>query len=244
MKTSAARIAIALALWAVVLVCGPGAQAAPIAITHCQNINNPGSYILQNNISATGNCLIINASSVSINLNGFSITGPGSLSGTGIQTGSGVEFTTIQYGSVSNFGTCIQLEGDGTAVIESVKASGCLNVITAGGIVRGNIIACAPSGSAGQFTGLITGNLILNCHNGPQVGELGSGSTMIGNTITTTEPAHSAGLYATCPVNVLGNPITGYGFDDISITQGSNCNFSNNLTDEGGLSNRPAPVRR
>jgi hypothetical protein len=64
---------IALALSAIVLV--PVAAARePTMIKACQTISQPGSYELANNLTATaGDCLMITASFVTIDLAGFSI---------------------------------------------------------------------------------------------------------------------------------------------------------------------------
>jgi hypothetical protein len=50
------------------------------AITTCQAIRQPGSYLLANNLDvpdANGNCLAITVASVTLDLAGFSISGNG-----------------------------------------------------------------------------------------------------------------------------------------------------------------------
>src|SRR5689334_4031287 len=56
----------------------PSASAKPRNIEECRTINEPGSYVLANNLEPTdpsGNCLIIAADFVSIDLAGFAIIG-------------------------------------------------------------------------------------------------------------------------------------------------------------------------
>jgi hypothetical protein len=80
MRSRAALFPIAFALGVTVVVSGHGAQAAPTAITACQAIRQPGSYVLANNLDvpdANGNCLTITVASVTLNLAGFSISGNG-----------------------------------------------------------------------------------------------------------------------------------------------------------------------
>jgi hypothetical protein len=77
---------IALTIGVVILLPGKGAQAAPTAISACQPISQPGSYVLTTNIVASGDCLVIalGVDAVTIDLAGFSISGNGT--GTGIRT--------------------------------------------------------------------------------------------------------------------------------------------------------------
>ena len=53
----------------------PEAAARETKITTCQTISQPGSYELANNLTATGDCLVITADGVTIDLAGFSIVG-------------------------------------------------------------------------------------------------------------------------------------------------------------------------
>ena len=75
MKRPAAVFTILLAFGATLLEFGRGTQAAPIPIRECQTISLPGSYVLERNLTTAGDCLVINASFVTVDLNGFSITG-------------------------------------------------------------------------------------------------------------------------------------------------------------------------
>jgi hypothetical protein len=52
MRNPPAVVPIALALGATILVPGPGAQAEPTAITACQTINQPGPYVVANDIES------------------------------------------------------------------------------------------------------------------------------------------------------------------------------------------------
>jgi hypothetical protein len=223
MKASAALVSIALTLGAAVLVSGRAAQAEPIAINTCQHITKPGSYVLARNLSSTGNCLVIAASSVTIDLAGFSIVGPG-VGPTGILANPGVEFTAVRNGSISNFTTCVQLENDGSAVVEHLRVSGCVNGIQASGIVNSNIVEGYDSGLAIQSTGLISGNRVFNSHSGIDVG---TGSTVIGNTITRGGGASNFGIQVSCPSNVIDNTVTDYLMNLALI--GTGCNTANNV---------------
>jgi hypothetical protein len=85
MRRPAALFPIALALGAIILAPRAGAQEqgwraeGPIEIEKCQTISKSGSYKLVNNFTftgTTGTCLSITADFVTIDLGGFTISGP------------------------------------------------------------------------------------------------------------------------------------------------------------------------
>ena len=78
MRRPAELFPIALALGAMVLAPGAGArEEGPTEIERCQTISQPGSYVLVHNLTATGDCLLINADFVTVDLAGFAIIGSG-----------------------------------------------------------------------------------------------------------------------------------------------------------------------
>src|ERR1700751_952344 len=108
MKRSAAFFPIALAAAAITLVPLTGAQAqdfreeGPIEIEKCQTVDKPGSYKLVKNLTFTGPpgiCLNITASSVTIDLAGFTISGI-TLS-SAILAGSETTGIAVRNGSIS-----------------------------------------------------------------------------------------------------------------------------------------------
>jgi hypothetical protein len=251
MVRTVATFAITLATIAVVLA-SPARARNPTVITQCQKINNPGSYILESNLSTIGSsaCLAVNANFVSIDLNGFTITGPGGGlggAGTGIGISSGVESTTVKNGYVTNFGTCISLEDDGSAAVDSVKVSHCGTLgIQASGLVTNNIIQ-SGFGEAAVSTGLISNNAVLSPRTGIVVG---AGSVVINNSIIKTPGVTEPGLTITCPSTIVNNAVVGFGSpgspSGIVFTNGSKlCSLANNVTSGGpfpGVS-RSAPLR-
>jgi hypothetical protein len=85
MKKSAGLFPIALALGAIMLTpsaiaqAQDGRQEGRIQIEKCQTISQPGSYKLVNNLTlgqAGGTCLSITANLATIDLAGFTISGP------------------------------------------------------------------------------------------------------------------------------------------------------------------------
>ena len=83
------KFALSLPVAAALFVTAPFAAcpalAQPTTITACQTISQPGAYVLAANLSnAEGSCLVITASFVTIDLQGFTISG--ALAGYGVHT--------------------------------------------------------------------------------------------------------------------------------------------------------------
>src|SRR5262245_63275897 len=84
------------------------AAAAPDNINNCRTITQPGSYVLRDNLTASGDCLVVQADFVTIDLNGFVITGNGT--GVGI-TDVNVERrgVTVRNGTLTGFSNGVGL---------------------------------------------------------------------------------------------------------------------------------------
>src|SRR5258708_29496292 len=79
-KASARRFTAAL--FAMLLIGGLcGSAGAQTAVSSCQTLSVPGNYFLTKNLAASGDCLVIAAPNVAIDLKGKMITGNGSNSG-------------------------------------------------------------------------------------------------------------------------------------------------------------------
>jgi hypothetical protein len=254
MKTPAVFFPVALALGAIILAPLSGAKAqdtreGPIEIEKCQTISKPGSYRLVNNLTATpgASCLDIQVSFVTIDLGGFTISGPAS-SFAGI-TSSAVlprlQGLAIRNGSISGFNVGLDLFGDGSIVeglrIAQSQTIGMENVT---GIVRGNTITNIGAGNGTGITasGIITGN--VSSFNGAGF-IIGQGSTVTGNTVTNNGSDglsidHSStvigntaannggiGLDLFCPSNVTDNTAVNNGAN--LVLSGGGCNNTNNV---------------
>jgi hypothetical protein len=195
----------------------------PITITAA------GSYVVTTNIiptKSTVDAIDVNASRVSINLNGFSIIGPGSGSGVGINGPTHVNI------SVTN-GTVTKMGSRGIVIGHNALVKG-VNALKNGsdGIAAGNnseIDDCGANSNAGA--GLVCGNDCLiqddvasaNAVDGMYTG---TGGTIIRNTASdnTFYGIHS-GSNAGLGKNVMGN--NGLGCFDFGTSMGDNvCNGS------------------
>ncbi len=175
-----------------------------------------GSYYLTGNItiSSTGLSGIIVSSSVTnvtIDLNGFTLTGPSSgSSGSGVFLGGGVANVTIVNGTIRNWGSH-GIDAVGNADVRVEK----LRLISNGGagISAGvNCIAidCAAESNAGKGLEVTDQCLIKDCQ---AIGNVAGGISM-----------GTRGLVTGCVVYGNGNGITGAG----------NCLIlSNNCSDNG-----------
>jgi hypothetical protein len=104
-------ITTALALG--ILLYTQGASAAPIRITDCTTIVLSGAYLVANNLpplgEKTGDCLVVSADFVTIDLGGFVIRGNGS--GAGLRTREGLQLRSVavRNGTVTGFDVGILL---------------------------------------------------------------------------------------------------------------------------------------
>jgi hypothetical protein len=244
-KSSGALFPITLALGVVTVALGSAQaqdsrQEGPIEIEKCQTIGQPGSYKLVNNLiltlsgTTTAVCLQIATSFVTIDLAGFTISWPGPHGApinptTAIAAGNDTTGITVRNGSISGFGTGLDLEGS-NSIVEGLHVGGpcpCERGIVATGIVRGNTVSglAAPGGGVGiTATGIVSGNYAFrNRYTGMEVGQ---GSTVIGNTVTDT--FQGPGLFVDCPSNVTNNTAVNNGGGNL-VLNGTGCNNTNNV---------------
>lgn len=185
------------------------AAAAPKSINSCETITDSGSYVLTKNLQAAGDCLVIEADNVTIDLNGFTIEGDGT--GHGIWDGDlPRQNLTVRNGTVRNFRIGVGFAKPGgthssRCVIERIRAvQNTFFGIRAGlgATVRDNI--ASDNGGSGIFASggsLIAGNVVNNNNN--------------------------SGILALCASNITGNMVSGNGGNNI-FTAGTGCTLNNN----------------
>jgi hypothetical protein len=243
MRRPAALFPIALALGAIILAPRGGAQAqdareeGPREIEKCKTISKPGSYRLVNDLTftgTTGTCLTIAASSVTIDLAGFTISGPNQPFPPNLTTaiGAGNDTTgiAVRNGSIAGFSVGVDLGGDGS-IVEGLRVFGhgcpCLLGIGATGVVKGNTVVGiaglpGPQGTGISATGIVTGNYVIGSRAAEY--EIGEGSTVIGNTAGRPFAPPGIGFLVSCPSNVTDNTtVSGL------VLNGTGCNNTNNV---------------
>jgi hypothetical protein len=237
MRRPAVLFPITLALGAISLA--PGAGAQPTEIATCQKISQPGSYKLADNLTftgTTGTCLSITANFVTIDLAGFTISGPDLLvipfaNTTAISAGNATTGIAVRNGSISGFGVGVDLGGAGSTV-EGLRVFGGGTSslgIAATGIVKGNtvdgIVGTPGTGVGISAIGIVTGNYATN--NRVAGIEIGQGSTVIGNNATDNHDP-GIGIEVSCPSNVTDNTAVNNAYQNL-LLNGTGCNNTNNV---------------
>lgn len=106
---------------AATMMFGQSSHVAPIGSN--TTIDEPGSYQLTRNLLLTSSgqaAIMITASGVSLDLNGFGISGPGNNTGTGIQV-NGASGVQIFNGNLSNLGFGIVVSGSSNVMIHDIN---------------------------------------------------------------------------------------------------------------------------
>lgn len=171
-----------------------GESGAPLALVGTKKtlfISKPGSYYLRNNLVSvltTGPVVLVKASNVLLNLNGYSIIGPGGFGTTsfGILANPGVANVTVVGGTITGIaGAAVNLgpnsEVSGMHIVGNSGdgvdcASGCL--------ISGNVIA--DNGGAGISLSDSTSGFQNNVLNGNVSGI--AGGTSLGHNLVNGSP--------------------------------------------------------
>jgi hypothetical protein len=223
------------------------ASAAPKEIKNCKTIHASGSFVLAGNLDATGDCLLIAADFVSIDLDGYTISGNGTGSGVRAATDELRKGIRIFNGTIRGFETGIDLGSWGVQVTaEHLHVNGNSNVgiaINGQAVVKDCVVSENGDGINVGSRSLVTGNdSSFNTASGIVVGV---GSTIIGNTVgvngnnglvasnsstvlnNTAQANTHHGIGVTCASNVMGNTADLNGTN--LFLQGTGCNVSGNV---------------
>jgi hypothetical protein len=191
-------------------------------------ISRPGSYRLSSNLDVPANAagIILFASGVTIDLNGFQIKGSGV--GTGIGALHARQGIIVRNGSVTNFEKGIDIKGIGNEV-RDVTAFGNTVIgleIGAGATVSGNRVFSNGAGIQAEHGSIVSDNTVLfNTGIGMRVRVSGLAR---GNNAT----FNGVGLEITCPSAVFENTVLENSGRDIDFI-GEHCAI--------GLNSAPLP---
>ena len=208
----------------------PDAGAVTL-ISACTTITTPGSYILTRNLVAAGDCLVVAADFVTIDLAGHMIRG--NRTGIGIQDSGLRKGIAIHNGTITNFSAGLRICGQGSIQI-LVERMRVIDNVNDGIALCDGMAIVKDSISSGNSQGIFVGPRSVvrstTTSNNASLGiQAGLGSTIIGN--TADENGNSGlsilegstimnnsvrgnaqfGLVVTCPSNVLGNTLTANG---------------------------------
>jgi hypothetical protein len=240
MQSSTVR-ALAASLFLGLAALASPALAAPQVITTCQVISQPGSYVLGNNLTATGDCLQVATNFVTIDLNGFAITGNGTGVGILELRASPFRGITLRNGTITKFFQGILFHYSTGMTVERIYAADngftaislgdhaivrdCTTVDNGGtgiqvgyaSLVRNNVSSMNGSGGIIADNG---GNVIGNTtfHNkGTGIASF-TGSNVVHN-VARNNGNH--GIFVDCPSAVVSNAATLNGGQNIDLLGGA-----------------------
>jgi parallel beta-helix repeat protein len=231
--------------------------AAPQPISACQTISASGSYILTGNLTATGDCLLVAADNITIDLDGYTITGPGSgFAGITPPNTAIRNNITIRNGMIKNFGIGIQfaLGKNGRRVtVERMT----ITDNTSSGVLLGDWSIVKDSnislnGGTGSYVGarsLISGNIVSN-NKGDGI-HLSAGDSIVNGNVANNNSNHGIvasdrgsgssliyntasnngqhGISIMCPSNLQGNTAINNGLLPNIYYSGTGCVNGHNL---------------
>jgi hypothetical protein len=191
------------------------AVAAPLAIVACTAITAPGSYVVSNNLTAAGgDCLVVTSDFVTIDLDGFVISGAKGGSGVTQVSDRPLRGIAVRNGTIVGFTQGILLSNSSAVAIERIRA-----IANAGdGIVAGNNAIVRDSITVGNGnngirlgqTALVTGN--TSDENGGNGIQVDIGGNVAGNTVGRNK---RTGIATVEGANVVNNVSRNNGIDGI-----------------------------
>ena len=205
-------------------------------VQQCTTIIAPGSYVLTRNLAATSDCIQINADHVTLDLNGFTITGNGS--GTGITThDANHKRIGIYNGNVTNFEKGIELRNVRDVIIEKIRATnntsyGIFAGINAPGGANNIIKDCIVIDNDG--TDIVTNAILIN----NVVDRItAANSVSIGNKFKYLDADHGLVInnvgeqlfVGNCPTMIMGNNFNTLTSADPPAIFAADCKVSHNI---------------
>ena len=165
-------------------IAAPQAFAAPRVLNNCATLNESGAYVVGRNLSATGDCFVIAADFVNVDLDGFVISGNGTGSAFVEQLGVGRRGLNVRNGVVTGFANGVSMFNSSAMVIDRVQFTNNGSV----GVRAGNMVTVSNSmflnngsGMGLEQRAMITGNTV-NDNTGGGI-SAGFGSTVTGNAV-------------------------------------------------------------
>jgi hypothetical protein len=202
------------------------ASAAPTAITACGSIAAPGSYQLAHNLNAAGNCLVLKAGRVTLDLNGFLISGNGT--GAGITDGGITLYrTVIRNGNITGFQTGIDLSHSQITTVDQVVVANGQTGIRAG--IYAAVTDCSVDSSSANA--IVVGNDCLVTNN--MVNNNGKGTSTSNIAVN---PTSGNGITGGVNCLISGNNVSGNG-QGVGIYAGNAALVVHNVAsaDYGGI---------
>lgn len=207
------------------------AVAAPTIVTTCQTLNQPGSYVVDKNLTSAGDCIVIGSDFVTLDLDGFVISGNGK-SGAGISElrDQGFRGITVRNGTITNFAQAILLPKSTGATVERIHATAnASHAISVGDMatVRSSVaIANGQDGIRLGQRGLVTGSNAEE--NGGAGIRVDMGGNVIGNTVGRNKLAGISAVEGAAVINnvSINNTLYGVFMDCPGLFMGNTASFN------------------
>jgi len=195
------------------------AHAAPANVNNCQAITAPGSYVLNKNLSSTTDCIVIASDFVTLDLNGFVISGAGTGSGVTELRSQPFRGVVVRNGVITNFASAIELPNSTAATVEGISAiANTGNGIVTGylAMVRNNIaIDNLGSGIRVGIGGNVSGNSVAR-NKGSGISTV-EGASVLNNVVRNNS---GNGVFMDCPGLFFGNTSSNSGGDNFHDVSG------------------------
>lgn len=169
---------------AAVILAATSSQAAPKVLNNCQPITEPGAYVIGKNITASGDCFVIAADNVNLDLDGFVLTGNGAGSAFVEQLAVGRKGLNLRNGVVTGFANGIFMLNSTAMVIDRMQFTN----NNSAGVRAGDTVTVSNSQVLDNGSGIGLGQraLVSNCivNNNASTGiSLSNGSTVTGSAV-------------------------------------------------------------
>ena len=152
----------AVVLVTLVLVQGASSQRLTVVTTCGQSVT--GNVLLANDLTCSGDGIVVAGDGTTVNLNGHKISGPTGLSEAIGVYGQHFKSVTVKNGTISGFNNGVEFDSFSSATVQGMRVSG-----------------SASSGIVSVGNALITGNTVLQNTNG--IFLFGGGKATITNNV-------------------------------------------------------------
>jgi hypothetical protein len=137
-------------------------SAAPKEVHNCTTIAEPGSYVLSRNLDASGDCLVVAVSFVTIDFAGFTISGNGT--GACIKDQNIPSVIVVRNGMVTNCQSGIDLHNSTDSLVEHMlvvrNGNGVGIAVNTKSAVVENIVNVNGGDGIGVSNGVARGNVV------------------------------------------------------------------------------------
>jgi hypothetical protein len=182
---------------AAVILASPLSHGAPKVLNNCQAVAESGAYVVGKNIAASGDCFVIAADFVNIDLDGFVVSGNGTGAGFLEQLGVARRGFQLRNGVVTGFASGVSMGNSSAMVIDRVQFTN--NSVV--GVRAGN-------------TSTVSNSTVLNNGIGIQLDQRGVVTNCTVNDNTAT------GVLLGIGGSAVGNAVGRNGFHGLSLAEG------------------------